>query len=101
MAKNTYKLSIYGFEYVISAEDSAEYMEALAKSVEERLRTILKGGKLSTMQASVLVALELADEAKKATPALALKLTNRELVSPKYEISSFLSTSVSFDSAWL
>ena len=67
MAKNTYKLSICGSEYVITAEESAEYMDSLAKNVEDKLKATLKSGKLSMTQASIFVALELADEAKKAT----------------------------------
>lgn len=67
MGKNTYKLKICGSDYIISAEDSKEYMDELALEVDEKLRGVLKSGKLSSTQAAVFVALEYADEAKKAT----------------------------------
>jgi len=67
MEKKTYNLKICGTDYIISAEDGKEYMEELAKDVDAKLSGVLKSGKLSSTQAAVFVALEYADEAKKAT----------------------------------
>ncbi len=69
MLKKTYKLKICGSDYIISAEESEEYMQTLAGEVDEKLRKALHNGRLSNTQAAIFVALELADEAKKATAA--------------------------------
>ncbi|HOD01760.1 MAG: Cell division protein ZapA [Firmicutes bacterium ADurb.Bin300] len=67
MVKKTYKLRICGSDYIISAEESEEYMQTLASEIDEKLRNVLRNAKLSSTQAAIFVALELADEAKKAT----------------------------------
>ncbi len=67
MVKNTYKLEICGSEYIITAAESEEYMQALASEIDEKLKAALKSGKLSITQAAVFTALEFADAAKKAT----------------------------------
>ncbi len=63
---NRVKLEIRGITYFINTDETPEYTEELAREIDERLSTILKGGSFISMtQAAVLVALEKADEAKK------------------------------------
>lgn len=67
MEKATYKLSICSNDYMITTDESAQYMQELAADVDEKLRAALKSNKLSMTQAAVFVALEYADMAKKAS----------------------------------
>ncbi len=65
MEKNKIKLNIAGESYNLVSDDSPEYMAELAKEVDLKIAAVLKGGKISTTQAAVLVALEYADASKK------------------------------------
>ena len=65
MNKTTHKLRIANEEYRIVSEESAEYMSELAHEIDLKMADILRGSRVSTTQAAVLVALQYADEAKK------------------------------------
>lgn len=65
MNKTTHRLKIAGEEYRIVSEESAEYMSELAHEIDLKMAEILRGARVSTTQAAVLVALQYADEAKK------------------------------------
>lgn len=67
MRKNTVKLVICGTDYYIGTDDNADYVEALGAGLEDRITKTLKSSNFISMtQATVLTALEYADEAKKA-----------------------------------
>ncbi len=65
MEKNTHRLRIAGEEYRIVSAETTEYMGELAHEIDLKMADILKGNRVSTTQAAVLVALQYADEAKK------------------------------------
>lgn len=65
MEKKVHKLKIAGEEYRIISEESTEYMEELAHDIDIAMSNVVKGSRVSTTQAAVLVALQYADEAKK------------------------------------
>lgn len=65
MEKITHRLKIAGEEYRIVSDESAEYMSELAHEIDLKMANILKGNRVSTTQAAVLVALQYADEATK------------------------------------
>ena len=65
MNKTTHKLKVAGEEYRIVSDESAEYMSELAHEIDLKMADILRGARVSTTQAAVLVALQYADEAKK------------------------------------
>lgn len=65
MNKTTHKLKIAGEEYRIVSEETSEYMSELAHEIDLRMADILRGARVSTTQAAVLVALQYADESKK------------------------------------
>lgn len=65
MEKTTHRLKIAGEEYRIVSTESAEYMSELAHEIDLKMNDILRGNRVSTTQAAVLVALEYANEAKK------------------------------------
>jgi cell division protein ZapA len=68
MAANKVKLSIGGAEYTIIAEDEARYVQSLGKELDRALAAIMKANdRLSVTQAAILLALDYADECKKAT----------------------------------
>lgn len=68
MAANKVKLSIGGAEYTIIAEDDARYVQSLGKELDRALAAIMKANdRLSVTQAAILLALDYADECKKAT----------------------------------
>lgn len=69
MDKQLHKLKIAGEEYRILSEESAEYMAELAHDVDIKIANIVKGNRISTTQAAVLVALQYADDAKKNSGA--------------------------------
>lgn len=69
MNKTTHKLKIAGEEYRIVSDEAAEYMNELAHEIDLKMADILRGARVSTTQAAVLVALQYADEAKKNTSA--------------------------------
>ena len=67
MAVNKVKLSIGGTEYSILAEDDVKYVQELGKELDIAFSKIMKSNtSISTTQAAVLLALDYADECKKA-----------------------------------
>ncbi len=67
MAVNKVKLSIGGTEYSILAEDDVKYVQGLGKELDAAFSKIMKANtSISTTQAAVLLALDYADECKKA-----------------------------------
>ncbi len=68
MAVNKVKLSIGGTEYSILAEDDVAYVKELGRELDRSFTNIMKANKtISTTQAAVLLALDYADESRKAT----------------------------------
>lgn len=68
MERNKVKLNIGGAEYSIITEDDVKYVAALGKEVDMALaKTMKENPRISTTQAAVLLALEYADEYKKAS----------------------------------
>ncbi len=65
MDKKVHKLNIAGEEYRIVSDESTEYMQDLAREVDSKMTTILRGSRVSTTQAAILVALQYADDATK------------------------------------
>lgn len=65
MDKKVHKLNIAGEEYRIVSDESTEYMQDLAREVDAKMTTILRGSHVSTTQAAILVALQYADDAAK------------------------------------
>ena len=65
MEKTTHRLKIAGEEYRIVSTESTEYMSELAHEIDLKMNDILRGNRVTTTQAAVLVALEYANEAKK------------------------------------
>ena len=65
MEKQVHKLIIAGEEYRIISDESTEYMQELARDIDLKMASILKGNRVSTTQAAILVALQFADEATK------------------------------------
>lgn len=67
MTKNKIKLLIGGAEYPIITEDDTSYVEELGAELDAALkRTLQDNRNISTTQAAVLLALEYADNYKKA-----------------------------------
>ncbi len=67
MAVNKVKLTIGGTEYSILAEDDVKYVQELGKELDRAFTKIMKANtSISTTQAAVLLALDYADESKKA-----------------------------------
>ena len=59
---NKVKLTIRGSNYYINTDESVEYTEELGRKIDQRLSDLLDSGlRLSINQATVLVALEMAD----------------------------------------
>ncbi len=69
MERTTHKLKIAGEEYRIVSDEAPEYMQELAHEIDIKMSNILKGNRVSTTQAAVLIALQYADEAKKNSGA--------------------------------
>lgn len=67
MIKNRVKLTIGGAEYAIVTEDDIAYVTELGAELNAALENTMKENpRISTTQAAVLVALQYADEFKKA-----------------------------------
>lgn len=67
MIKNRVKLTIGGAEYAIVTEDDVAYVTELGAELNEALENTMKENpRISTTQAAVLVALQYADDYKKA-----------------------------------
>ena len=68
MEKKTVNIKICGNSYPIITEDEPEYVEELAESIDKEMKQISQEApSLSTTQCAVLVALDNADDSKKAT----------------------------------
>lgn len=65
MEKKVHRLIIAGEEYRIVSDESAEYMQELARELDIKMASVLKGNRISTTQAAILVALQYADDAAK------------------------------------
>ena len=65
MEKKVHKLLIAGEEYRIVSDEGSDYMQELAHELDAKMTSILRGSKISTTQAAILVALQYADEAIK------------------------------------
>ncbi len=65
MDKTVHKLRIAGDEYRIISNESFEYMQDLARELDIKISSVLKGNKISVTQAAILVALQYADDAAK------------------------------------
>lgn len=65
MDKKVHSLVIAGEDYRIVSDESAEYMQELAKELDSKISAILKGSRVSVTQAAILVALQYADDAAK------------------------------------
>lgn len=68
--KNKVLVTIMGQDYVIKGEEQPEYIEELARSVNERMQNLSRMNfNLTPQKIAVFVAVNLADELKKATLA--------------------------------
>ncbi len=68
MERNKVKLHIAGAEYSILTEEDVKYVANLGREVDMSIANIMKENtRLSTTQAAVLLALDYADEFKKAS----------------------------------
>lgn len=78
---NTVTITINGMEYNLKGRESADYLQRLAKYVDEKVKNIMgNNSKLSTTAAATLVALNIADELYKADEKIEGLLTkNKEL----------------------
>lgn len=65
MEKTVHKLVIAGEEYRIVSDESAQYMQELAREIDAKMASVLKGSRISVTQAAILVALQYADDAAK------------------------------------
>lgn len=67
MEKNRVRLLIGGSEFLISTEDEMDYVVSLGAELDERVKKICQDNpRVSLTQAAILVALDYADECKKA-----------------------------------
>ena len=66
--KNKVKIEICGSEYIISSDETQEYVRELANQVESNMNDMMSyNTRISTTMAAIMTALEYADIAKKAT----------------------------------
>ena len=67
MSKNRIKLNICGTDYIIVSDEKEEYMEEIAKEIDEAMNITLKNNmRVSVTMAAVLTALRYCDESKKS-----------------------------------
>lgn len=59
---NKITVTISGTDYTLMSEDSPSYMQKVAGLVDEKMTDIMAPGRVSRMDAAVLVAANLADE---------------------------------------
>lgn len=65
--KNRVKLKICGYDFIVSSEDSEEYMIQTAQAVEKRIvMTSNSSSGMSTSMAAIFAAMEYCDDAQKA-----------------------------------
>ncbi|MFY9198550.1 MAG: cell division protein ZapA [Acutalibacteraceae bacterium] len=68
MERTKVKLSICGSDYFIYTDDDVNYVKELGNKLDERLSKLVhENSRISITQAAILVALEYADSAKKAS----------------------------------
>ena len=60
--KNKVTVTIAGQEYTLVATEDAAYMEKVAAHVDAKVREVLDGARISTADAAILAALNMADE---------------------------------------
>jgi cell division protein ZapA len=67
LSKCKIKSNIGGLDYVISSENSEDYMQSVVNKVNDRINEIMqKNEKFSLSMAATLAALDFCDEAQKA-----------------------------------
>ena len=66
---NKITVTINGTDYTLQSEDSPAYMQKVAALVDEKMNDITSTGRVSRMDAAVLVAANLADELLKQQAA--------------------------------
>ncbi len=70
MARNRVKLTICGSEFLLSSDESVEYMQALGREVDREVKKLMEENpRLSMNMAVVLSAMNSADRARKAEQA--------------------------------
>lgn len=70
MARNRVKLTICGSEFLLSSDESVEYMQALGREVDREVKKLMEENpRLSVNMAVVLSAMNSADRARKAERA--------------------------------
>ncbi len=68
MAVNKVRISVGSTELTVLAEDDAAYVQKLGNEIDAAYKKIISSnGRISATQAAILVALDYADESKKAT----------------------------------
>ena len=67
--KNKVTVTIAGQEYTLVATEDAAYMEKVAQHVDLRVSEVSAAGRISTTDAAILAALNIADEYFKAQEA--------------------------------
>lgn len=68
--KNKVKLKICGYDFVISSEDSEEYIRGIGLKIEDHIGRLMNySNTMSTSMAAIFTALEFADEAEKSKAA--------------------------------
>ena len=73
MGRNKISISVAGFEFIVTTEEEREYTLALAQTVDQKIREIIKGNdKLSVAMAAILSCLDLCDENEKNKLSCAL-----------------------------
>ena len=60
--KNKITVTIAGQEYTLVATEDAAYMEKVARHVDEKVTQVLEGTHVSSTEAAMLAALNMADE---------------------------------------
>ena len=60
--ENRVTVSICGIDYTFLSEENRSYMEKVAAFVDEKMAEIMSSGRLSQMDAAVLVAVNITDE---------------------------------------
>ena len=63
--KNKVVINIGNQQYTILSDEPAEKIQGLAAQIDERLKEIMEGSRLSLTQALVLVSLDLANDVQK------------------------------------
>lgn len=70
MARNRVKLTICGSDFMLSSDESVEYMETLGEQVDREIRQLMEDNpRMSMNMAAVLTAINNADRARKAESA--------------------------------